>query len=236
MWTASRHAWAHAVGGGCGLVLGVSALAVGPFGLAAAFATFCLAAAAYLLQRYGPERATSALRDEALRRESELPDPRLARPWTPTSFRKDVHRLIEMHFSPARPHRAGNWPDHTAGLRAHLEERLVRRYGNVGVGVEPDQLDWLILRYARDAADTWDPEAPPSPSSAPRPGPTRTDALFYLGAALTGLAVALLAASGRWLAAALFAASIASDSRSTSEESVSSPRATEPKTDSSATP
>jgi hypothetical protein len=209
------HAWVLAVGGGCGLALGLAALAIGPFGLAAAFATLCLAAAAYLLPRYGAERATSALREEALRREFEPPSPHSARPWTPTAFGRDIRRLIEARFSQVRPHRAGNWPDYTAVLRARLEERLVRCYGNVGVGVgvEPDRLDWLIRKYAQDAADAWDPDAPPSPPSPARPRLTPTDALFYLGAALTGLGVALLAASGQWLAAALFAASVASAAR-----------------------
>nr|MDT0666087.1 hypothetical protein [Micromonospora sp. DSM 115978] len=147
--------WRYALGGGAVVALGAALLLIGPIGPGAALGVLTLAMAARLLVRHVAQHRTLKLCAQAKHNESETPDwhagPRSPRHWVRTdftSFVQEVHRLVELRFSEARPHLGGNWPSYTEVTRARLKFRLVDRYGNEG-SPTADRLDWLIRWHAR---------------------------------------------------------------------------------------
>ncbi|MEO6087803.1 MAG: hypothetical protein ABIQ18_32295 [Umezawaea sp.] len=145
------------VAGGAALLLGVVLALADPTLAGVLLGLPLLVGAGYLLHRHGGVREAVKLFNAVKRREVTPPlHPVVARSpghWVTTEFVQEVHRLVDGHFTEARPHVAGDWPGYTAGIKAHLKQRFVDLYGNSRVSA--NSIGWLIRWHARQVADGW---------------------------------------------------------------------------------
>ncbi|MBW4719986.1 hypothetical protein [Saccharothrix obliqua] len=181
------------IGGGV-VLIGVMAALIEPSAIGVLLGFPLVAVAGYLVLRHGGAREAVKSRNAAkaavVAAPSEQPAPRSPGHWVSTAFVEEVHRLVDSRFSAARPHVAGDWPNYTAGIRAHLKQRFVELYGNARVPA--NAIGWLIGWHARQVAAGWSTQSLHGDRLAV---PVRDTLLFRLGflVGIAGLVVLLFA-------------------------------------------
>ncbi|SFB48485.1 hypothetical protein SAMN05216266_113148 [Amycolatopsis marina] len=199
--------WGRALVGGFFVLLGVAALFAGRFSPGVVLGVLLLAAGGYLVVVHGSARESLTLRYAAKLREVSPPahplEARSPGHWVSTDFVREVHRLVDVRFSEARPHIAGNWPAYTEGVRAHLKRRFVDLYGNAQV--VPGAISWLIRWHARRVAAGWTSEALFQFRST-LALPARTKILFRVGVGIAVVGLLALLGGDQGSAAVLIGA------------------------------
>ncbi|MFS8097894.1 hypothetical protein LFM09_12205 [Lentzea alba] len=198
---AEQKDWLQFVIGGAFAVMGVLSSFAGTSLPGVLLALPLVAVGGLLAVFHGAERAATTMWAQ-IRHNQVAPHTVAARSpghWVPTSFVREIHRVVDSRFTEARPHVSGDWPGYTAGIRSHLKQRFVDLYGNAQVPA--GAVGWLALWHARKVASGW---ADNGLFNFPRPS-ERDTLLHRVGIGVAVVALVLLVAAKGGGAAVLIA-------------------------------